>query len=118
MHLPFVEALRTKVIGQSPAPYVSWAHVDYSDMKSDRSAVAEHLLDYRSSAEVFFQQTAPKDAGDMVREKAVRAMAHHVYGPIENELRGVLEHLWENGMHHSVAAKKIEAMLPTLRGEK
>jgi hypothetical protein len=80
-------------------------------------ALGDSLLDYRSSAEVFFQQIAPAGAEKMVREKATIAMTRFVYGPVEMEVRRALEALWAEGLHHSKGAKILEAMLPVLRGE-
>lgn len=113
MKLPFCHEMAHRIIGQAPAR-LSWANIT-SEVDSDPM---RGRLVYRSSAEVFFEQTVEHSTPpNLVREHAVRAMTYHVYGPVETELRKVLHELWEDGLHDHRAAKHIEAMLPELRGD-
>jgi hypothetical protein len=67
--------------------------------------------------EVLFSQIAPVKDAPRMKHTAIRAIAHHIYQDVEAEIHLALRELWEEGLHHSAAAKRLEAMLPVLRGE-
>lgn len=115
MMIPFVNALKATIIGRArPAlmpPMV--AAIDYDVSVLDRDP---EMFLYRGSVEVRFEQIAPPNAHDMVAKHAVRSITHHLYGPIEEELRRLEAELWELGADtQSKPMKRISAMIDTLR---
>ncbi len=113
MQLPFITAMAHKVIGHRPAPF-NWTNIN---AEVDSRSRPPHVL-YRSWAEVFFEQELePGQPVERVERAAVQMMARHVYGPVEDELRRVLEDMWKAGMHGTAAEKRISEMIPVLRGQ-
>jgi hypothetical protein len=125
--LPFIQHLRDRVVGQvARRPTVTSRFWDAKVELEDEPATHDVLV--HVEARMFFQQRVSEAALrasragtgaelERVRERAVRAIAHEAYGPIEQELRAILILLWEEGMAGSEAANRINAMLPILRGE-
>lgn len=117
--IPFVEALRVELTGRAHTqmlpPLVEMIKVDEFPANPEfRDSDWEH----HAFAQVGFIQTAPREATDTVRKHAIRSICHHVYGPIEAELRLVQEDMWRLGTpSSSPAMKRIERLISVLRGE-
>jgi len=120
--LPFAENLREKVIGYAAPRHTSqfWKIEHHDLMKPTPIDTV-----FRVEASMFFQQVVSEaelqqsrhSVMEEVKERAIRAIAHEVYGPVERELREILHMMWQDGLHNSEAAKRIDAMIPILRGE-
>jgi hypothetical protein len=125
MELPFITHLRHKILGIAPWRMKPSRVFSVKDESSTDECLHDVIV--RFHADMFFdqriaeQEIRTSQGGDSAmqrtRQRAVRAIAHETYGPIERELREVLALLWEDGMSQSEAAKRIDAMLPILRGE-
>lgn len=125
--LPFIAAIQEKVLGLRAPRHSLTPHWMLTEAGSEtRPMEAEVVLSFAATVQT--RQVIKKEELERSREdadgerewarrRAVRTMAHHVYGPVENELRAALVELWEDGLHHTKAAARIEAMLPILRGE-
>ena len=66
-----------------------------------------------------FRQWVEGPEADRIQllRNARRAIAHEVYGEIEEEIRLALRDLWDEGFHRSKAAERLEKLLPLLRAE-
>ncbi len=125
--LPFVAHLRDHILNRRMKSLSPPDTHYFTNVTEERLNLTYDRL-VRVEAQMFFQEMVSEQdlqgdrekaeaALDRVRRRAVRAIAHHTYGPIEAELREILILLWRDGMAKSEAAKRIDAMLPILRGE-
>ena len=115
--IPMVEALRVKVIGRAVSPFLPpmVTSVDFSAEQPDFDRVKTQ---YKAYAEIGFTMLADEGAEDYVRGHAVKAICHHIFGPVERELRLVQEDLWAMGAsRHSPASMRIDRLIVVLRGE-
>lgn len=117
--IPFVEALRVEMTGRAHVqilpPLVEMIKIDEFPVIPELRA---HDWEYHAFAQVGFKQIAPQGAADVVRKHGIRAICHHIYGPIEAELRLVQEDLWRSGLpSSSPVAQRIERLIAVLRGE-
>jgi hypothetical protein len=126
INLPFVAHLRDHLLGYM-APRMTSRNFSTEVSEEDGPLFGDRMV--RAEARMFFEQRidvaslrgdrARADAAMRhARERAIRAIAHQVYGPIEQELRSVLALLWEEGLHDTPAVKRIDALIPVLRGER
>lgn len=118
--IPFVEALRVEMAGRAHVqmlpPMVEMIKVDEFPTNPE---FRDSDWEYHAFAKVGFTQTAPKGASDYVRQNGIRAICHHIYGPIEAELRLVQEDLWRMGVPSSApASQRIDRLISVLRGER
>lgn len=117
--IPFVEALRVELTGRAHVqmlpPLVEMVKMDAFPAVPELRA---HDWEYHAFAQVGFKQIAPRDASADVRKQAIRAICHHVFGPVEAELRLVQEDLWRLGVpSSSPAAQRVDRLLAVLRGD-
>ena len=117
--IPFVEALRVELTGRAHTqmlpPLVEKIKLDEFPINPD---FRESDWEHHAFAQVGFSQTAPRGATDMVRKHAIRSICHHVYGPIEAELRLVREDMWRLGVpSSSPAMQRVDRLISVLRGE-
>lgn len=117
-HIPLVKALKVKVLGRAAAHQMLPPLVSVLDWQENTDLKMPTNLDFAAYAEIGFRATAPKDGAERVRRHAVRAICHHIYGPIEQELHLVLHRMWELGLSSSdPAVQRIERLIVALRGE-
>ena len=116
MKLPLLEHVKSVAIGRSPSPLVSNPfNISWEEAPSERALGKQDLIEYRSSVEVFYVQHKPSTVDGLVREHAIRAIAHEVYGPVAYELRGLLNDLRAIGLPPNASAfKRVEAMIDAL----
>lgn len=117
--IPFVEALRVELTGRA---HVQMLPPLVEMIKMDAVPAVPKFRDsdweYHAFAQVGFKQTAPRDASAEVRKRAIRAMCHHIFGPVEAELQLVREDLWRLGVpSSSPAMQRVERLIAVLRGE-
>ena len=117
--IPFVEALRVEMTGRAHSqilpPLVEIIDVDTSPVIPEHPG---YEWEFHAFAQVGFKQTAPKDASERVRKNGVRAICHHLYGPVEAELRLAIEDLWRVGVpSSSPAMRRLDRLISVLRGE-
>lgn len=122
MNLPFIDALKATARDRLPAVrHVGTLRAEanmrdepnFNDVVLTHSAVLE--FSQRISEQVLRHSRA--DAIGHAKRRAVRVIASRLYGPVEDELRLALEELWADGMYDHPATKRIENMLPVLRGD-
>lgn len=126
--LPFVRHLRERVMGYTvpkyaPPPSLRFCEVFSSEEESNW--IKEVI--FRFEARIFFEERVAQNKlgassaeterfKEEMRERAVRGIALELYGPVEQELRHILKLLWEEGLSNSDAAKRLDALIPLLRG--
>lgn len=122
--LPFVRHLRERVVGRASPKPLRFCEVTTSEEKAH--PLPEVIV--RVEARVFYEEVCADtllgakgaDSDHFksgLQERAVRSIAFELYGPIEQEIRRVLKLLWEDGLHNSDAARRLDALIPMLRGE-
>lgn len=94
-----------------PLPYAKM-HFQHSELNTIPDS-----FEYHATIEIFFRQVGRKKDLTMLAKNARFALAEHMYGSVESEIRAALRDLWSEGYHHSKAAARLTAMLPALRGE-
>ena len=115
--IPFIGALKVKVIGRAHnvmlPPLVQM--MKWNEGPPETQSAPDDM-EFSAFAQIGFEQTAPKGAAEVVRANAVRAICHHVYGPIERELHLVLEDMWRRGLSsYDPAVLRIERLIHILR---
>ena len=95
---------------------LDWASFSFTTEGHDPFPTQE-WREYHARVEVFFKQIGPPANESKMRESAKRSIAHHMFQDVEAEIHAALREMWEAGQHDSKAAKRLEAMLPVLRGE-
>lgn len=118
--IPLVRALKVKVLerAMSPPPLPPLVNaMDWYEGPAEALYMPQDLR-FSAYAEIGFQQIAPKSAAELVRRRGVRAICHHIYGPIEQELHLALHDMWERGLSSSdPVVRRIERLICVLRGE-
>ena len=123
--LPFIEGLRSGVLkGSHTAPRFKVAAVSRYADEADRPLADKGDVIFRVETELFFNQRIPVEhaenpvARDGARTRAIRAIANLLYGPVEQDLRKVIELLWQEGLGDHEATKKLFELIDTMRGER
>lgn len=115
MKLPLLENLRTvraNRVTRTPCTAVS-----YEANALESHTVIPTQYEYRTGAEVFFEQFAKDDTPiDVLQSQATRAIMREVYGPVFNELLMIREILWSEG-YTGKALAEIEEMLNSLSAQ-
>jgi len=118
LNLPIVDAMRVKIIGRAVAPIMpSLVTMSHQEAPPERSTSAADDLEYRSSVEVVYRETAPAGAAELVRETAVRALAHTIYKSVRCEIIEAILELRAAGVPPTeLGIRRLEAMLDPLEG--
>jgi hypothetical protein len=123
--LPFIEGLRSGVLkGSHMAPCFKVTAVSRVADENDRPLADKGDVMFRVETELFFnQRISVEQAGnpvarDHARTRGVRAIANLLYGPVEQEIREVIELLWQEGLGDHEATKKLFELIDTMRGER
>ena len=118
--LPFMKDLTNTVVGLAPP-----ALRPMYSIKSEAIGVGHYLprfLTIRTEVKLYAQfavrEGAPAEEMHHHRMTVIRNLARMLYGPVEMELRDVQRELWEIGVPtDSGPMRRLEALLPALRGE-
>jgi hypothetical protein len=116
MRIRLVDAIQMS-IGERVAVRLPMTKMDFTAEPYEPTLAMSDQVKHIARVEVWFSQIAPIKAGEKMRQTAIRAIAHHIYKDVEVEIREALHELWQDGLHDTAAAKRLEAMLPALRGE-
>lgn len=119
MNLPIVDALRVKILGKAVSPILPPLMTRLEAEANETNHLPfQHDLEFLVWAEFGYRQTAPKSGLEMVRENAVKSLAHAIYHPAEIELREIQNDLRSMGLDRTTPAmQRIDRLIQTLRGE-
>jgi hypothetical protein len=81
----FIDHMRVAIVGRVPR-LLEFANVTFSSRGNATSVSLTNDNQYRATCELFFEHVGPVGAEDLVRQRAVAAFTHHLYGDIRNEL--------------------------------
>ena len=127
MKLPFVKHLR-RYFGDTryqPLTFpVDYTYTEYVEEvpRDDLDVVVCHevklFVSYRVKESLLQAARRGEEAAlGPYKERAVRALARELYGPLQQELILIEEMLWKDGLHHTEGAKRLSALIPVLNGE-
>lgn len=119
MRIPILQALNVKLVGRAVSPIFPPLVLSIDDVVG-KPEVANFPNDFEYIAKVVvgFKQIGPKGAEPHIRQNAVRSIAHHLYGPVEQELRLAMEELWSMGVSNSSPVMlRLKRVIAGLRGE-
>ena len=117
LELPILDAIEQKVVRQVQNPFLA-PPIDMLDYKvSETGAGFPKMLEYDMFLRLGFRHIAPPDASEYVADMAKRSMAHHLYGPIIEQLMLLREDFFEMGVPPgSKPITRLGMILDTLMG--
>ncbi len=98
-------------------PPMTTASVTFDAEAPNRSASIPDWWGWTIGVEFRHRTNGPETERIHLLRNGIRAIAHEVYGEIEEEVRLALRDLWDEGFHRSKAADRLEKLLPLLRGD-
>jgi hypothetical protein len=110
MKIELLEKIRLTILGRRVSPDNDRLRVSFIASK-DVTMPLEHQNVFRASVEIGFNQMAPPEAEDLVRERAVIAIKRHIYREVNETLHDALEELWKSGLADHPAAKLLDTLL-------
>ena len=126
-NLPIIEHIEQSIVGHAhrrikPKPP---AGIDLEGGSYElNDGITPHNIRLRHHLTVSFEQSVPHGLDSdpkgklQARQRAARAIARYLFQPIEQEIREILEIMWNEGDYNTEAAERLDAMLPALRGER
>ena len=115
--LRLLQKIEAKTEHRSPEPYMATAVVDFDATPPRPDDYGQRWWTWLIGVQLRHLTKGPEADREQLLRNARRAIAHEVYGEIEDEIHLALQDLWSEGMHRSKAADRLEKLLPLLRGE-